>query len=67
MSSASWRRTIVVPPGPVVTATALDIDGWEAAARSRGATRFVVRSSGVAEDLPDASYAGLSTGPRSLT
>jgi phosphohistidine swiveling domain-containing protein len=52
-----------VPPGLVVTAAALDIDGWEAsveaAARSLGAARFAVRSSGTAEDLPDASYAGL--------
>ena len=52
-----------VPPGLVVTAAALDIDGWEtfleAAARSLGAQRFAVRSSGAAEDLPDASYAGL--------
>jgi phosphohistidine swiveling domain-containing protein len=52
-----------VPPGLVVTAAALDIDGWEAsveaAARSLGAARFAVRSSGAAEDLPDASYAGL--------
>ncbi|MFD0520227.1 PEP/pyruvate-binding domain-containing protein [Paractinoplanes durhamensis] len=41
----------------------MDIDGWEAsveaAARSLGAARFAVRSSGAAEDLPDASYAGL--------
>jgi rifampicin phosphotransferase len=52
-----------VPPGLVVTAAALNIDGWErslaAAARSLGAQRFAVRSSGAAEDLPDASYAGL--------
>jgi rifampicin phosphotransferase len=52
-----------VPPGLVVRAGALDIDGWErsldAAARSLGAQRFAVRSSGAAEDLPDASYAGL--------
>ncbi len=52
-----------VPPGLVVTAAAVDIDGWErfleAAARSLGAQRFAVRSSGAAEDLPDASYAGL--------
>ena len=51
-----------VPPGLVVTADALDIDGWEileAAARRLGAQRFAVRSSGAAEDLPDASYAGL--------
>ena len=53
----------LVPPGFVVTAAALDIDGWEAsvvvAARRLGAPRFAVRSSGAAEDLPDASYAGL--------
>src|SRR4051812_8489881 len=52
-----------VPPGLVVTAAAVTIDGWEAsvraAARSLGAVRFAVRSSGSAEDLPDASYAGL--------
>ena len=52
-----------VPPGLVVTAAAVAIDGWEtfleAAARSLGVQRFAVRSSGAAEDLPDASYAGL--------
>ncbi|HWJ54151.1 MAG TPA: PEP/pyruvate-binding domain-containing protein [Propionibacteriaceae bacterium] len=52
-----------VPPGLVVTAEALNIHGWErsleAAARSLGAPRLAVRSSAVAEDLPDASYAGL--------
>jgi rifampicin phosphotransferase len=52
-----------VPPGLVVTAAAVDIGGWEtfleAAARSLGMQRFAVRSSGAAEDLPDASYAGL--------
>jgi pyruvate,water dikinase len=52
-----------VPPGLVVTAGALNIDGWErsmeAAARSLGAPRLAVRSSAAAEDLPDASYAGL--------
>jgi phosphohistidine swiveling domain-containing protein len=52
-----------VPAGLVVTAEALDIDGWErslaAAARRLGAQRFAVRSSAAAEDLPDASYAGL--------
>jgi rifampicin phosphotransferase len=52
-----------VPPGLVVTAAAVDIDGWEtfleAAARSLRAQRFAVRSSGAAEDLPEASYAGL--------
>jgi rifampicin phosphotransferase len=52
-----------VPPGLVVTAGALNIDGWErsleAAARSLGAPRLAVRSSAAAEDLPNASYAGL--------
>jgi phosphohistidine swiveling domain-containing protein len=52
-----------VPPGLVVTAAAVDINGWEtfleAAARSLGVQRFAVRSSAAAEDLPDASYAGL--------
>src|SRR6187551_644057 len=52
-----------VPPGLVVTASAVDTDGWEAsveaAAHRLGAARFAVRSSGTAEDLPDASYAGL--------
>jgi rifampicin phosphotransferase len=52
-----------VPPGLVVTAQALNYDGWEcsleAAARSLGAPRLAVRSSAAAEDLPDASYAGL--------
>src|SRR5215207_4093801 len=53
-----------VPPGLVVTAEALNIEGWErslevAAARSLGAPRLAVRSSAAAEDLPDASYAGL--------
>jgi rifampicin phosphotransferase len=52
-----------VPPGLVVTAEALNIDGWEesleAAAGSLGAPRLAVRSSAAAEDLPDASYAGL--------
>ena len=47
----------------VVTAAALDVDGWDTylaqAARGLGAERFAVRSSGAAEDLPDASYAGL--------
>jgi rifampicin phosphotransferase len=52
-----------VPPGIVVTASALDepdLDGQlqEAVARLGGG-RFAVRSSGAAEDLPDASYAGL--------
>jgi phosphohistidine swiveling domain-containing protein len=52
-----------VPPGLVVTAEALEIDGWDeelaATACGLGASRFAVRSSGAAEDLPDASYAGL--------
>ena len=52
-----------VPPGFVVTATDLDADGWELAldeaAGELGGSRFAVRSSGAAEDLPDASYAGL--------
>src|SRR5258706_10873957 len=52
-----------VPPGWVVTAAALDVDGWDIqladAARGLGVQRFAVRSSGAAEDLPDASYAGL--------
>ena len=52
-----------VPPGLVVTAAAVDVDGWAvdlaAAVRGLGAGRFAVRSSGAAEDLPGASYAGL--------
>jgi rifampicin phosphotransferase len=52
-----------VPRGFVVTAADLDADGWEAAlaeaASELGGSRFAVRSSGAAEDLPDASYAGL--------
>jgi phosphoenolpyruvate synthase/pyruvate phosphate dikinase len=52
-----------VPPGIIVTADALDepdLDGQlEAAAARLGGDRFAVRSSGAAEDLPDASYAGL--------
>ena len=52
-----------VPRGFVVTAADLDADGWEAAlaeaAGELGGSRFAVRSSGAAEDLPDASYAGL--------
>jgi pyruvate,water dikinase len=52
-----------VPSGFVVTADALSDPGLarvlaEAAERC-GGDRFAVRSSGVAEDLPDASYAGL--------
>jgi rifampicin phosphotransferase len=53
-----------VLPGVVVTAAALDDpDGLDVmladAARRLGVGRFAVRSSGAAEDLPDASYAGL--------
>jgi rifampicin phosphotransferase len=52
-----------VPSGIVVTACALDepdLDGeLQVAAARLGADRFAVRSSGAAEDLPDASYAGL--------
>ena len=52
-----------MPPGFVVTADALtdpDLDRVLAEAAARcGGGRFAVRSSGVAEDLPDASYAGL--------
>jgi phosphohistidine swiveling domain-containing protein len=52
-----------VPPGLIVTAEALNHDGWdrslEAAARSLGPPWLAVRSSAAAEDLPDASYAGL--------
>ena len=59
LAAAGFR----VPPGLVVTATALGIDGWEAsveaAVRPLGVSLFAVRSSGAAEDLPDASYAGL--------
>lgn len=52
-----------VPPGFVVTAEApadADLDRvLPDAAEQIGADLFAVRSSGVAEDLPDASYAGL--------
>ena len=53
-----------VLPGLVVTVSALDDPGeldlvLENAARRLGIGRFVVRSSAAAEDLPDASYAGL--------
>src|SRR5450755_166848 len=52
-----------VPPGVVVTAPALDVDGWDIElaqmARGLGVERFAVRSSGAAEDLPGASYAGM--------
>src|SRR5690349_13706540 len=52
-----------VPPGWVVTAAAVRADGWDVAlaraARGLGGPTFAVRSSGAAEDLADASYAGL--------
>jgi rifampicin phosphotransferase len=53
----------MVPPGFVVTPEALDdpdlpVRIRDAAARL-GGRAYAVRSSGVAEDLPDASYAGL--------
>jgi rifampicin phosphotransferase len=52
-----------VPLGILVTAGALDepdLDSQlQAAAARLGGDRFAVRSSGAAEDLPDASYAGL--------
>src|SRR5205814_1674560 len=52
-----------VPLGFVVTAQARDDPQLGArlveAATRLGADRFAVRSSAVAEDLPDASYAGL--------
>lgn len=52
-----------VPPGVVVTAGAQEhaglADDLTAAATRLGGGRFAVRSSGMAEDLPDASYAGL--------
>jgi rifampicin phosphotransferase len=52
-----------VPPGIVVTTAALDepdLDTRLACLAGRlGDDRFAVRSSGAAEDLPDASYAGL--------
>jgi phosphohistidine swiveling domain-containing protein len=52
-----------VPPGIVVTAAALDDPGLGAelhgGAGRLGGDRFAVRSSAAAEDLPDASYAGL--------
>src|SRR5215207_4891967 len=51
-----------VPPGIVVTAAALDDPDLDAQLASMadclGGDRFAVRSSGAAEDLPDASYAG---------
>ena len=53
-----------VPPGVVVTTAAaddpeLDAQLETAALRLGGGDRFAVRSSAAAEDLPDASYAGL--------
>jgi pyruvate,water dikinase len=52
-----------VPPGIVVTTAALDDPDLDAQLASMadhlGSDRFAVRSSGAAEDLADASYAGL--------
>jgi phosphohistidine swiveling domain-containing protein len=52
-----------VPAGLVITAETFAVDGWETslarAARKLGAQLFAVRSSSAAEDLADASYAGL--------
>jgi phosphohistidine swiveling domain-containing protein len=52
-----------VPPGFVVTDGSREDPGFDeqltTAASRLGARRFAVRSSGAAEDLPDASYAGL--------
>jgi rifampicin phosphotransferase len=49
-----------VPAGFVVTDAGPGLDAdLAAAARRLGGDRFAVRSSAVAEDLPDASYAGL--------
>ncbi len=52
-----------VPPGAVITAAALDNAdedaALQAAAERLGGDRFAVRSSGAAEDLPGASYAGM--------
>ncbi|GAA3102267.1 pyruvate,water dikinase [Kribbella aluminosa] len=52
-----------VPPGIVVTSAALHDPGLDtklaSVADRMGSSRFAVRSSGTAEDLPDASYAGL--------
>ena len=59
LAARSWP----VPPGFVVTADALadpDLPRILAEAAARcGGGRFAVRSSGAAEDLPDASYAGI--------
>ena len=52
-----------VPPAIVVTGTAVDERDFEGklqvAVSDLGGERFAVRSSGMAEDLPGASYAGL--------
>ena len=52
-----------VPPGIVVPASAVDDPDLDTRLASLagdvGGDRFAVRSSGAAEDLPDASYAGL--------
>ncbi|MFC7277335.1 PEP/pyruvate-binding domain-containing protein [Paractinoplanes rhizophilus] len=48
-----------VPAGFVVTTDAVEGTDLAAAAARLGDGRFAVRSSGAAEDLPDASYAGL--------
>ncbi|MFG2059584.1 PEP/pyruvate-binding domain-containing protein [Micromonospora sp. NPDC048930] len=52
-----------VPPGIVVTTAVLDDPQLDRRLAARveglGGDRFAVRSSGAAEDLPDASYAGL--------
>src|SRR5215218_6970703 len=51
-----------VPPGMAVTPAALDepdLDTRLTALAQRLGDRFAVRSSGAAEDLPEASYAGL--------
>lgn len=55
-------RGFPVPPGFVLNGTLEsrggDTDGLVDAARSLGGDRFAVRSSGTAEDLADASFAG---------
>jgi phosphohistidine swiveling domain-containing protein len=52
-----------VPAGVVVTQDAMATDEWQnaltEAAGRLGGSRFAVRSSAAAEDLPEASYAGL--------
>jgi pyruvate,water dikinase len=59
LAAAGFR----VPPGFVVTGGSRDDPGFDeqltTAASRLGGGRFAVRSSGAAEDLPDASYAGL--------